>query len=527
MILRPYQEDAVVAPFNYFTKHRGNPILALPTGTGKSVIIAEFTRRALKCFPTTRIMMLTHVKELIEQNFAKLLAQWPTAPAGIYSAGVGRRDVGYPITFAGIASVAKKAELFGRVDLVLIDECHMVSHKDETMYVGFINDLLKVNPHLKVIGLTATPYRLGLGHLTEGEIFTDVAFDLTSREAFNKLIADGYLCKLVPKHTAVELDVSEVKKQGGEFIQKDLQKAVDKESLTEAAISETLEVAHDRRHWLIFATGVEHAKHIAGALIDRGIPTAVVHGELAKDTRAKILADYKAGKYRCVVNYGVLTTGFDFPGIDLIVMLRPTASPGLWVQMLGRGTRPAEGKENCLVLDFARNTLRLGPINDPILPRARGDKSGPGVAPVRLCQNCGFYAHASARVCPECGAEFPAAPTKLTGQASSLDLIAADEPKVIDFPVDGVDYSVHRKEGRPDSMKVSYRCGIRVFTEYIHFELGGVSYRRTIAWWERRSQAPVPETTANAVLMSNWLMQPKTVKVWVNKKYPEVINYGF
>ena len=527
VILRPYQELAVQAPFEYFTKKRGNPILALPTGSGKSVIIAEFVKRALKIYPMTRVLMLTHVKELIEQNFIKLLTLWPTAPAGIYSAGIGRRDVGFPITFAGIASVARKPELFGRIDLVIIDECHLVSHKEETMYVSFIDALMKANPYLKVIGLTATPYRLGLGLLTEGDVFTDICYDLTTREAFNKLIEDGYLCKLVPRHTRAELDVSDVKKQGGEFIQKDLQQAVDKASLTEAAINECLEVASERKHWLVFATGIEHAHHIAGTLNDKGIKAAVVHGELDKQTRAKILADYKSGVYRAVVNYGVLTTGFDFPGMDLIVMLRPTSSPGLWVQMLGRGTRPAEGKENCLVLDFARNTLRLGPINDPVLPKARGEKSEPGVAPVRLCQGCGAYAHASARVCPECGMEFPAAPTKLTGSASSLALIAQDIPEVVEFKVDMVTYAVHHKDGRPPSMRISYQCGIRMFSEYFHFELPGLPKVKTTKWWARRSQAPVPETTANAILMSSYLMQPKTIKVWINKKHPEVMSYAF
>lgn len=525
MKLRPYQEEAVASVWQYFAAHSGNPLLALPTGTGKSVIIAELLRRAFVSWPNQRVLMLTHVKELIAQNFEKLIALWPTAPAGIHSAGLKRKDVEHAILFCGIASVASKAMLFGHVDLVLIDECHLVSHNAETMYQKFIANLLAINPNLKVIGLSATPWRLGLGHLMEGNIFTDVCYDITDRESFNQLVRDGYLAPLVTKKTYSELDLTDVHERGGEYIQGELQLAVDKASVTEAAVKEIMWYGQDRKHWLIFATGVEHSQHVANCLNYYGIPSAAVHNDCTSEERASILARFRSGELRCVVNNNILTTGFDFPGIDLIGVLRPTKSAVLWVQMLGRGTRPAEGKANCLVLDFAGNTRRLGPINDPVMPRKKGEK-GPGQAPVRLCDACGAYNHASARVCEHCGAEFARA-HNLATTAYSDEVMAQSEPQVEAFNVDKVSYTVHSKTNRPPSLQVSYYCGLRLFREYICLEHDGYAGKKAREWWRLRMEEEPPETVAQAATLADALRVPKQIKVWINAKYPEIVEHTF
>lgn len=525
MELRYYQRAAIDSIYDYFRAgKKGNPILALPTGTGKSVIIAGFVHEVVDLFPGQRIVMATHVKELIEQNHAKLLQKWPAAPAGIYSASVGRKEIS-PITFVGIQSVAKRAAEFGHIDLLLIDECHLVSDSSNTQYQLFIDGLKEINPALKVIGLTATPYRLGMGMLTDGGIFDDICYDLTERHHFNRLIAEGYLCPLISKHTSVQLDVSDVGKSGGEYVQRQLQDAVDKAPITAAALEESIALGDGRKHWLIFAAGVEHAQHIAEMLNLMGVPTAVVTGDLSKSERERILREYKAGVYRAVVNNNVLTTGFDFPAIDLIVMLRPTSSPGLWVQMLGRGIRPAEAKQNCLVLDFAGNTRRLGPINDPVLPRKKG-KGGGGQAPVRLCSECGCYSHASARVCEACGHEFPKI-TKIEASASYQSVMADDLPQIVEFDVTSIDYACHEKAGKPPSLAVTYYCGLRRFKEWVCLEHAGYASVKAKAWWEERANLPVPDTVANAIDRLHELRPPVKVRVWVNSTHPEVMGYDF
>ncbi len=527
MQLRYYQAEAIEAIYAYFSKLPGNPLVALPTGTGKSVVIGEFIRGVYQRYPGQRIMMLTHVKELIEQNLEKLLTLWPTAPAGVYSAGVGRKESNLPITFAGIASVAKHAAKFGHIDLVLIDEAHLVSVDQDTLYRKFLAELKKVNHYLKVIGFTATTYRLGLGALTNGGLFTDVCYNLTTMEAFNRLVAEGYMAPLVPKRTTMEYDTSRVKVKGGDFAQHELQEAVDKDSLTYAACAETVQFGQDRKHWLVFAAGIEHAEHVAGALESMGIPTVVIHSKMPTAERDAAIAGFKSGKYRAAVNNNVLTTGFDFPAIDLIAVLRPSKSTVLWVQMLGRGTRPSPetGKTNCLVLDFAGNTRRLGPINDPVVPKAKGEK-GEGTAPVRICEACGTYNHASARVCASCGSDFPRElrikQTAYSDEVMKLSPGGPVFPKVETFTVDRLTYAEHNRIGKPPAIVAQYYCGLRMFKEYICLEHPGYASKKSREWWRQRSPHPPPETTLAALGRLGELSVPARIRVQLDLAHPEI-----
>ena len=521
MELRPYQTEAVEAIFTYFQHKVGNPIVAMPTGTGKSLVIGGFIQRAIKQYPTTRIIVATHVKELVEQNAKKLLDMWPTAPIGIYSAGLKRRDTHRQITFAGIASIADAIHKFEKTDLLIVDECHLISPKGTTMYQKLVENLKKKNPHLKVIGFTATAYRLGLGTLVDGGLFTDICYDLTGMAAFNKLVTDGFLAPLTTKRTVTELDVSSVKLVGGEYNAKELQEAVDKDKVTRAALQEAHTQGADRKHWLVFASGVEHAEHIADVLVEWGVSACVVHGALPNNERDERIAGFKAGVYRVGVNNNVLTTGFDFPAIDMIVMLRPTSSTSLWVQMLGRGTRPFPGKDNCLVLDFAGNTRRLGPINDPVLPVPKGSKVK-GDAPIKVCETCDTYCHASVRVCPYCGFEFPRF-FRFNAKASTAEVMRGFEvPIVENFQVRRVIYTKHIKEGKPPSMKVSYYCGLQVYHEWVMFEHPGFGKHKAKAWWSEVSTLKAPETTDEALMWSTKLKVPTAIKVWTNTKFPEV-----
>jgi DNA repair protein RadD len=525
---RYYQNDAVYSIWNYFKTKNGNPIVAMPTGTGKSIVNASFIKSVYHYFPNQKIISITHVKELIEQNFEKLITIWPTAPAGIFSAGLKRKDRDCAITFAGVASIIRIAEELGKVDLVIVDECHLVSPKANSNYGKFFTALLKVNPRLKVIGLTATPYRLGQGYLTEQpSLWTDICYDLTSLDAFNKLVAEGYISPLIPKRTEVVIDVSGVGSRGGEFIEKELQAASDREEITRGALLESRALGHDRDHWLIFATGVDHAEHIKEGLDSLGIRCGIVHSKM-EGSREEEIRLFKSGYYRAMVTVGVLTTGFDYPEIDMIIMLRPTSSPGLWVQMLGRGTRPSEGKNNCLVLDFAGNTLRLGPINDPVIPKKKGKKGG--VAPVRLCGGCDTYIHASLRICPHCGEEI-ILDVKFRSTSGTAELIAAEEkPAVIkEFKVIRATYKPHHKAGKPSSMKVTYYCGLRTFSEWICLFHQGNPRRRAREWWGKASdgEVPYPEDIEEALEFSRQLRSPNIIKVQIDLKYPEILEMNY
>lgn len=539
MELRYYQHEAVESVFEYFRTYKGNPIVSMPTGTGKSVVIGEFIRRAFTSYSGQRIIKLTHRKELIAQNYEKLIELWPTAPAGIYSAGLGRKEI-RPVTFAGIASVAKKAELFGCINLVLVDECHLISPKDDTNYGNFLADLRKVNPMLKVVGFTATPYRLGQGRLIDhtfdkegnlkAPLFTHMCYDITGMNAFNRLIEEGFLCKLIPRQTQSEIDLSEVHIVGGEYDMHELQHASDKAEITHKACQEICHFGKDRKSWLVFATGITHSEHVVVELRSMGVDAWVVHSKMETTERDRLIAGFKAGTIRCLVNNDVLTTGLDVPSIDLIAMLRATTSPGLWVQMLGRGTRPFAGKENCLCLDFAGNTRRLGPINDPIIPRRRGQRGEGGAAPVKLCEACGTYNHASARICISCGETFPEK-VKISIRASEAELIKEDKPDVRIVQVSNVTYAKHTpRDGRPTSLKVSYFGGLNLIAnEWICLEHTGLALHKAHDWWRAATGETknIPKTVNEAKSRIEELDTPTHIRVWINKKHPQIMDRDY
>jgi DNA repair protein RadD len=545
--LRDYQEACVVSIFDYFAEKSGNPLIALPTGTGKSIVYSGFIERALKLYPGTKILILTHVKELIEQNYKAMKRLWKTAPAGIYSAGLKIRQHHFPITFAGIASIHKRSQQFGHQDIIIIDEAHLVGDKESAMYMHFIQKMKKINPYLKVIGGTATKWRMGMGLLTNGQIFDDVCFDLTDLKGFNWLLGEGYLKPLIPKPMDTQFDLSGVGTTAGEYKQNELQDAVDVDDLNQAAINEVLKHGADRKHWLLFSSGVDHALHLQSLLTSAGVDCTTVHSRMTDDERDSNIAGFRSGKYQAIVNYGVLTTGFDFPEIDMIAVLRPTKSSGLWVQMLGRGTRPvfAEGFDltlrdgrleairnggapNCLVLDFARNTERLGPINDPVMPKQKG-KGKPGEAPVKLCPHCNSYNHASATVCAFCGGEMPRM-LKFMPTASDAVLIKQTvvDPQIEIFKVARIVYQRHSKIGKPDSLRVSYYThgGLRRFDEWVLLEHPGGLQHRARLWWMRRMPGKAPETITEALQLTDQLAVPIEIKVRVDTKFPEIVDHN-
>ena len=523
--LRPYQSAAVDAVFAYFECATGNPLVVLPTGTGKSVVLAALTQRAITGWPDTRILIATHQRELIQQNFMALLRAWPEAPAGIYSAGLSRRDIRAQILFAGIQSIHRHARQVQRCDLVLIDEAHLLGRSDSGMYRSFLAQLNEINAGLlKVVGFTATPYRLDSGMLHEGKerLFTDIAFQVPVLE----MIQQGYLCPVVPKHTETQLDVGGVGTRGGEFIAKDLEAAVDRDEVTRAAVQEIVQHGEGRGSWLVFCAGVAHARHVRDAIRGHGISAETVTGDTPAPERDGILAAFKAGRLRCVTNANVLTTGFDAPGTDLIALLRPTKSVGLYVQMVGRGTRLAEGKDDCLVLDFAGNTARHGPI-DTVDGRKKEKSEEPGEAPIKVCPECQTINHASVRHCIECDHEFPPPVVKVAPQAASNALLSTQQQAAW-CDVTGVTYARHDKPGKPASLRVTYECGLARHSEWVCFEHTGFPRDKAVGWWRRRAGNLRPPATVDEALgQLSLLRTPIAIQVRPAGQYTEIAAARF
>lgn len=522
MELREYQSSAVRALQNFLATEEGNPIVCAPTGSGKSVIIAKFIERSP---PGKRILMLTHVKELIEQNYARLKKAWPAAPVGIFSAGVGRKDTRFPITYAGIQSIYKKASLFGHIDLVIIDECHLLGEKSEGMYQSFLTDLRAVNPKLRVVGFTATPWREKGGLLTNCTLFTEICYEISLR----LLIDQGYLSPLVSKSSVVQADLKGIKTVAGDFDKKQLAAEMDRDDLTSAAIDEVLAYANGRKKWLVFCSSVDHAMNVSVELGRRGIVSDFVSGETPRDEREAILESYTHGNLQALCNYGVLTTGFDAPDTDLIALLRPTKSAGLYVQMLGRGMRLATLKKDCLVLDFGGNIERFGPVDRiQINTRAKKGEKSVSVQPTKICPECRGDCHAAAKECPTCAYQFiDERELKIESTASDLAVMGNARAKL---KVDTVEYRIHEKSGKPDSLCVTYHCGLASHSEYVCFEHEGFAKRYARKWWQLMAyEGYFPGNTALALKYAdkNMLRSPSHIFIEKDGKYFKVVDYLF
>ncbi len=520
MPLRHYQQAAIDDVYAYLRQHDGNPVVVLPTGAGKSWCIAQICADAVNLWGG-RVLVLAHVRELLEQNAEKVRLVDTSLDVGLYSAGLNSRDTENSIVVAGIQSVAGRIDELCRVapfDLIVIDEAHMVPVKETGRYRQLLSDMAVINPQHRVVGMTATPYRLDAGTICDSDgIFSDVCHEVGVRQMVN----EGWLCRMVGRRVAdSEADMSSVRVRAGDFAANEMQDAF--LDCVDEAVNDLLKLTESRRSVLIFAAGVEHAKQIHSAIqraesmpIDT---VATVTGDTPKDERDSILSQFTRGEIRYVVNCNVLTTGFDAPNIDCVAVIRATKSPGLFSQMVGRGFRNHAGKQDCLLLDFGGNLRRHGPV-DAIKPPSEPG-AGNGEAWTKTCDVCKEEVAVGFCVCPCCGFEFP--PPDVSHEATAAnDAVMSDEVEAEDYDnLRGIYYAVHRKrgwkDGDPLSVRVDYVItSLHTVSEWVCVEHGGFARRKAIEWWETHSNHSMPETAPEAVdlLNAGAARQPTGIRV--------------
>jgi len=506
-----FQSEAIQSVFNYFYKGgKGNPLVVAPTGSGKSVIIACFCEEVVRRWSRQKILVISHVKEILRQNYEAICKQLPNKEIGLYSAGLKSKII-KDITVAGIQSIYNKPELFDLFDIILVDECHTIPHKKNGMYHKFFDQVEK-----PVIGFTATPFRLGYGylHLGDFKFFDDIVYTIPIK----KLQREGYLCQLTAKGTKRRLQADKIRKQGGDYILSELSLAFDRDRITKDIISELILYKEIRKKWLLFAIDIEHAEHITQELIKNDIMANFVHSKMIQN-RDEVIQDFKKSKYQALVSVAVLTTGFDDPEIDLIGLLRPTASPVLHVQIIGRGLRISPKKENCLVLDFAGNLMRNGPIDAPVI-KLKGKGTGEPI--MKECDNCWEIVHAAVRICPACGQKFKFK-HKLSATAKDREVLTFEEW----HEVTDVKYFNYTGSKDIPMLKVSYFCGLRRFSEYVCLQHNGYAKHKAHHWWMRRSQEDPPETAQEALELSPLLIRPKSILVDESGKYDNIKEMRF
>jgi len=511
LTLRPYQQQAVDAVYQHLRARDNNPVVVIPTGGGKTPVMATICRDAVQTW-NGRVLVLAHVKELLQQSVDKLKQVCSDLPVGVYSAGLKRRDTEHAVIVAGIQSVYKRACELDAFDLILVDECHLIPAEGEGMYRQFLSETRVLNPQVRVVGFIATPFRLDAGPICRDDHFLNaVCYEVGVRQ----LIADGFLSPLISKAGIAKTDTSQLHVRAGEFVASEVEAAMDDAALFEAACAEIAEVTRDRHSVLIFASGVQHGRHVCQVLADKhGIDCGFVCGETPDAERDELLARFRGEqrglfqhtplKYLCNVN--VLTTGFDAPNVDCVVLLRPTLSPGLYYQMVGRGFRLHPGKPNCLVLDYGGNVLRHGPVDQLQVIEKCGD--GTGEAPAKECPACRALIAPAYSNCPLCGHEFPPPERKKHESQASKAGVLSGEVTDCEYEVRDITFGVHTKksadESTPKTLRVDYRLGLDYWvSEWICFEHTGWARRKAEQWWKARSPDPPPETAQEAADLAN------------------------
>ena len=483
MKLRYYQQEAVDAIRKYLSTQDGNPCVELPTGSGKSMCIAELVR----IWSTRRVLVLAHRKELVEQNHDELHGIAPDIDMGIYAAGLKRKDTNHRVIFASIDSLVNKPYAILAPHVIIIDEAHMISPKEGTKYQKLINHYKERNPKLRVVGLTATPYRMDSGDICHKDF---ILTDLVYSAPIAKLIDEGYLCKLRSRIHASP-DTSGVRKNGrGDFVTASLAETVDVPKVVKSAVSEAVAIMREtnRIGTMFFCVSEEHCQHVSACLAAHGITAPVVTAKTPAAERDRIVDAFKKRELEAIVNIDVYTTGFNAKHVDCIVMLRPTLSKGLYAQIVGRGLRTHPDKSECIVLDFGGNIERHGPIDC-----LQGDR-----VRIHKCGGCGDSFAFAIGKCPHCGEPIPKAKReavereeterKLNDEARAQAEILGAMPT--ERKVDEVKVFRHVKPDGVDSMRVEYRCGLKIFREWICLDHNGMAGQKARQWWVQRFGEP-------------------------------------
>lgn len=555
MELRQYQREAVDAVWSSLKSGVPAPLVVLPTGAGKSPVVATLCAEAVVRW-RARVLVLVHVRELVEQLEATMRRMWPEEhpPIGVMCAGLRRKETP-AVTIASIQTAVKNVTEIASRNLVIIDESHMVPPEGEGMYRSVISDLKLFNPSLRVIGLTATPYRTGYGVIYgEGNIFSDIVYDAP----VGQLIDDGYLSRIFGKNGGSP-DLQGVHRRLGEFVEADLEEVMVDHVKVERAVDEIARYMLGKQGVLIFCCSIKHCEMVTNELEKRGEQPKMLTSKTPSSERDKMVADFKDRSLRILVNMNIASVGFDAPHVDLVVMLRPTLSPGLYYQQMGRGFRICPDKTACVILDLAGNIERHGPITTL---NERMEDSGVSVRVPKMvtCSKCNeIYEDNHQHKCPACGYTEepeevkedleikPKTHARHGVEASDADPLYAKPPEW--EAIDDCVYSVHVKKSDPNappSIRVDYYLGLmhKVCSEWVCVEHKGYAKQRAIKFLSNRIPANwtmdpqgVINHKGDLIKFSSeamadidfykWLRMPKALLIDRSGKWPNIQNYEF
>ena len=537
--LRPYQEECLESIMGAIP-HDRHILVQAATGSGKTIIFCELIRRLLSDWPHIKIGILAHRRELITQAHLKLLKVWPEAPIGIACASLGGPvDTDRPVVIGSIQTLIGRAETTSPFDLIIIDEAHRLGPINQaSQYAEWLGTMKRYNPEVRILGVTATPFRLGHGYIYGSVCKPDnqnLFEALHYRVGIKDLQAHGFLCGYRAKEAErIERDLASVK-VSGDYNIKDLSDVMSREQHVGSAVKALRDYGQDRKRAVVFCVTIDHAKRVSGAFGDAGFSSAAVHSDMPMPQRDMILRNFESGKIRVLCNVGVLTEGWDSPAVDCILLCRPTKAPSLYVQMVGRGLRPHPDKADVLILDLSDNCRTHGDPDSPCV--GIPGKPIKQVAPTKSCPQCMEIVPAGAAACRGCGYVWPQQVIELNGSAQMRDVkwSAVEKPKPITVEIERGETSRYVSKAGNDMLKLKLTCqhdgslGTIHLNHFFMFDQAAHEYalRKSRSTWKMLTGSDPPASTAEADERGFELMEalPSHIEIIENGKYWNVHSW--
>lgn len=555
MVLRDYQIRTLDTVWEAM-QYKLSVLMVAPCSAGKTILFSKLIQRLLRENPSFRALILVDREILVQQSADKLRKVAPelALSIGIVCTSVSaNKDTDKPVTVASRQTLINQMHNFPPVQLCICDEAHLLAipHGDlqqPDQYAKIIAKLREYNPKMRLVGCTASPYRLGSrGGYIYGRLNREDAlpyFDAADAEiSTRELLASGYIAPLTGLarvDEAMASDLSHVAMVGGEYNLGQLSGLMCRERHVQSCVDAWLEHASERKKTLVFCTSIEHAEAVAAEFNIRGIRACAIHSKLpplVAAERMQALQAHKDGGARVFTSVAKLTTGLDVVDVDCLILARPTKSTALYKQIVGRGQRLAPGKKDCLVIDLVGAIAEFGSDMDSL--RVSIPFSAPGgAAPEKICPGnmpdgtvCGKSVHASLKYCPHCAFEFPPTPDveAALGELKKVEFNQVAE--AVEYEVSSVGYSIHtsRSTGK-NLIKVHYGCGYYAqFDEYVCLPdfYNGFAVERAKEWWQARSDEPFPETVEEFMFLSDSLSQPAAISVVKDGRFNRVTDYVF
>ena len=540
MILRPYQEAAIDTIMAAIPTDE-TILMQLATGAGKTIIFCDLIKRLITKWPNIRIGILAHRRELITQAKDKLIKVWPEAPIGIACASISNEiETEMPVMIGSVQTLIRRTGTTSPFDIVIIDEAHRVPEMNiKSQYSSWINTMRQYNPKTRILGFTATPFRLSHGYIfgnmcKKGNV--NLFNDLHFRIGIKDLQKDGYLCQYRAKVLAdISSDLSCVRKQGDYNIS-DLSEVMSKQHHVGSAVQAFHDYAQDRKHVIVFAVTIAHAEKLCEAF---GGQATIIHSKLSDSERITALNDFESGKTRIIVNVGILTEGFDSPAVDCIIMCRPTVSSALFVQMCGRGLRPHPDKTDVLILDLANNCLVHGDPDSPkvVIPKPDKKKEEQIIEKKqKVCPACKEAIDPRCTICPVCGYEFV---QENNDKVQLTDYDFREPPKpILEVEVGEAVFHKHVSRAGNIMVKLNLECyhengEIPIhLNHYFQFDFDAHPYARgnSRKVWRKITGDDPPETTDEALERAHefysGLAAVDTIKIQEDGKFMKVIKWN-